>query len=672
MPQQSSAIRNHIFPADVEFVEFGPNDPSHSKVPWAMEEWESSYPIFLPEIFIQHLDSNSPLSPTEYNLAKEIKNATCLAIHEDEKEIQSLYNQIERLKTRCEFNKKAVNAYDVVLSPFRRVQLPEDVLHGIVLHFRPTEYPTHDDNIPFPVYMSPKLHTPTILAQTSTVWRSTILNAPSLWQFLCIDCDEWFNLDLQPLIRRIQHFEALSRSLPLVIQLNDDTRDCRHGYDHKIDRDQNGLLMVLDWIMMTWSSERLTKLLIQSYSIAEVLDAFIDYRNGKNGEIKLPTVNSVMLLHSERYPQRRDRIYTVNADQRTQALSELFPNMRHFWLGNQVTLSQFFNVPNELDVLKSFLNRKQLSGLTTLFLEDRLGFAEWTAILMACPRLEWASVTCRHDFKPTSTTTSTFPLVRSDLKTLFLKVDGYASLLFRHIEDYLEFSRLTFLRLEVDTEIDKSSLSSNIFPCLQTLQLYCSGRGYHGSFFLPFRLPHIQTFLASTPSITHISFASYFHPNISEIYNFIKHREASVLPNLQFLDVGYGWQGHDRHVPEPEAARVVSSLCISLTHSFLGLPVTTQQSSAQAIEPVFPHIGKLDAIKHRVRMAIDAKLQDMALDHRKARSTVLDLEQQLRRDHSLDITLEVVQQGDSEHSPYPLISDAPYQMPFKDWCRGHF
>ncbi|PPQ78408.1 hypothetical protein CVT24_001399 [Panaeolus cyanescens] len=162
-----------------------------------------------------------------------------------------------------------------------------------------------------------------------------------------------------------------------------------------------------------------------------------------------------------------------------------------------------------------------------------------------------------------------------------------------------------------------------------------------------------------------------------KFYSFIKHRESSVLPNLRFLDLGlvceaYGFLPHQR-----TTEHIMSTLCENLKQSILGPSPTTPQSPSVATGSDIPNTGRLNAIKHQVRLVIDTDAcstpLDMPFDLQKARSIALDCQQHLQSNHGLDITLEV-QRRRRRHTRQglPLISDVPYHVPYNDWYRRQF
>ncbi|PPQ67844.1 hypothetical protein CVT24_003150 [Panaeolus cyanescens] len=642
-----------------EAVEFGAQHPTHDKVPWLNEEWKSSYPITLPKDFIEYLDSNNPVPPSVYSLAKELKGAARLQIQKEEREIQLLEDQLAQSRNRLESLKKSSCAYDVILSPFRRV--PHDILHNVALYHRPSEHPPCHNEAVFPVYMAPTLHTPTILSHTSAQWRSTVLSMPSLWQFMCIDCTVWGKASLEPLVWHIERFESLSKGQDLCILLDDWAR-CKLPNKELLDSEtaaHHGLRSVLDWILVTWTqaTKRLTKFMVRPFDHTEVLVSLNDYYR-KHRSVQLPNVDTFMLVQGDEFA---DWSCNYNVDTRhLWALSELFPNTRRLWFEKQSHIGDFLPRGFHHGVYPEKGFPPAFKTLTSVYFSPqiRLEYRDFITLLDACPRLEWASLPICLIMSVADSLTAVIDITHHSLKELSLAIRAFCNAYIPQLFERLRFPNLLQLYLDFDANII-SLLESTLahdgrynpklfkytFPSVRTLRVYASGELWRRAHL---KLSGVFPLLFSIPSVVEFSLASHNPQHITSILDLINNTNQGntpVFPNLRYLNIGLELEDDSTSVQ-------VDSVEGAFTGALLGTPGPLGSSikTGDALT-----LGRLAAsIKHRVRLIGDFQKHRFEA-----------LEQILQRDYNIDITFELLQ------SPFPrdyhcLISQVPYNVSYSD------
>ncbi|PPQ81898.1 hypothetical protein CVT24_009469 [Panaeolus cyanescens] len=661
MQSSDYASQYSAFDGFTETVEFGAQHPTHGKVPWLNEEWKSSYPISLPKDFIECLDSNNPVPPAVCSLAKELKRDARLQIQREEQEMQRLEDQLSQLRNRLESLKKSSCAYDVILSPFRRV--PHDILHNIALYHRPTEHPPcHDEDV-FPVHMTPNLHTPTILSHTSAQWRSTVHSMSSLWQFMCIDCTVWGKASLEPLIWQIERFESLSKGQDLCILLDDWAR-CKLPNKDLLNPNttaHHGLLSVLDWILITWTQapKRLTKFMVRPFDHTEVLDTFNDHCR-EHRMIQLPKIDTFMLVQGDEFANWH---CTYDLDTRhLWALSGLFPNMQQLWFEKQSIVADFLRGSGD-GVYPDKGFPKAFKALTVVYFAPHLllQYRDFIALLDACPHLKWASLPIHLVTSEADSLTAVTDVTHDGLMELSLTVRPYCTIHILQLFERLKFPKLIRLYLDFDCEFLSLRLLGSThdrhynprrfkgtFPSISTLQIYISGEVRGGS---RFETSAVFPLLRSIPSVVEFSFASNNLQHITPVWDFINNNEEDTLvfPNLCYLNIGL-----------EEYPTSVGSIEDALTEALLGTQEPMARGCSIQTGSALP-LGRLArSIKHQVRL-----IGNLHQDH------FADLEHSLRMDYNIDITFELLP------SPFPsdyhcLISDVLYNVSYSDSYRQRF
>ncbi|PPQ81899.1 hypothetical protein CVT24_009470 [Panaeolus cyanescens] len=219
----------------------------------------------------------------------------------------------------------------------------------------------------------------------------------------------------------------------------------------------------------------------------------------------------------------------------------------------------------------------------------------------------------------------------------------------------MQFPKLTLLRLIVKERlifVDPSSAQklnpwctgtrcTNIFPSLKTLEIYfpelddsedSENEDNVGSTFLSLNSCRILPLLCSVPSIEVLSIASRRIPHFIPILQFIKHNESLItLPNLQYLYTGFGGNPNIIHGVLAESE--------------------SESSNAESSATDFD-LGRLVALKHRVRLIANGNLLDKA-------TVISSIEQQLRDDHKLDVSFELMR-SNGMNMHHCLISNIPY------------
>ncbi|PPQ82000.1 hypothetical protein CVT24_009892 [Panaeolus cyanescens] len=301
---------NLIVSNNLKKVEFGPNHPIHSKIPWINEQWEYFCPIFIPSGFIRHLESNNPVPVADHNLAIQLKDEILLEIKELKAEqITKLHSPGYKKRKRAdryETLKKTAFVYDVLLSPIRRI--PNDILHEIALHLCPTIQPHLGDLETYTAYVSPNSHMPSILERTSKSWRITVHSISSLWQFMRIGYTQWNRAFFDLLTSRVKRFAQLAKSRPLSFQLDDwkrpvdiweDTIESKKicaSYEHCF-------RLLLSWIFHKWASNRVQKLFFKPFDPSFVLQRIKHYQHQNR---IWPHVTTLMILEPDSLGYRRD------------------------------------------------------------------------------------------------------------------------------------------------------------------------------------------------------------------------------------------------------------------------------------------------------------------------------------------------------------------------------
>ncbi|PPQ65978.1 hypothetical protein CVT24_011195 [Panaeolus cyanescens] len=649
----------------LEVVEFGPDHPTHSRVPWPEDnhEWQFSRPIYLPKAVIHHLESNIPLSKNEINLVKELQSGVQLQIQKHEDEIEALESRIKYLKKECRTLDKTSFAYDVMLSPFRRIT--HDVIHEVALYFEPSRHPYHQTKVP--TFSSSKQHTPSILARTSSMWRSTVHSMSALWRHIHVDADDLERLAclscdsarhsryFESLISRIKFFAELSKSQPLFVQLDWDPPDHANSRN---DASSDSLQQMLDWIITSvWAPERLSKLLIQTSDLYAAWHAIGQPRYPHN---QLPNVETLMVLQATEYYTPG---YAISHSELNN-VAQMFPKLRHLWLGDE--LDGNFQIRD----LAPFRFPTPFGSLISAYFQTDFSSERAVSLLTMCPQLEWVSISICGIWNDENLLSSR--AAHKCLKEMHLTVKRFRNIEMPILQIFskIQFPNLALLRLNLETQfmtIDSTSDQElqdrfhprrfiDTFPSLQTLEVY-------GSECTPMRRPWFNSssiiqLLASVPSITVLSFASYHMDNIATILHFIRKSDASVLPKLQSLYIGY------RNI-----ARDIEDAYEDIEALWEPDSDAAQSPSDQAIESAPADFGRLANLKQRVRIVADSDYFD--------ESPLISFEEMLRTHYDLDIAFEIINPRPENASTAPcyhcLISDVPHDISYLNWYSNkHF
>ncbi|PPQ65981.1 hypothetical protein CVT24_011198 [Panaeolus cyanescens] len=629
------SVKNEL---GLEVAEFGPDHPTHSRVPWAEYEWHYSVPIYLPKAVIHHLESNIPLSKTEINLVKELQRIV---------QLQIILKRVKGIEGVDRLEKTSF-AYDVMLSPFRRVT--HDVIHEVASYFQPRKYFFHGDP-DGPSFTSSFKHTPSMMARTSSMWRSTVRSMSALWRYIHVDGLGYLphlredtarrSRYLDWLVVRMKLFAELSKSQPLSIQLDWDPSDYR---DYLLPN--NGLQHILDRIIQ-WAPERLTKLIILTSDFGAVWRAIGQPRHPHN---QLPSVETLMVLRSTSYRLHKSRI----SDTEFSNVLQMFPKLQHFWSADETKLDNNFLTQDS----QALRDPTPFLSLTAAYFETYFSSEQAVGLLAMCPQLEWLSIPIRGIWDDGNTLPPR--VVHTSLKEMHLMVErcknNKAPLL--QIFSKIRFQKLTLLSLDLDTEfmvIDSTSDQElqdrfhprqfvDTFPSLQTLEVSTSERTHSKGWIEPFFDPRsIFPLLLSVPSIKVFSFASIARhlEHISSILQFIRQSDTSVLPNLESLYIGYRNRAEDIEEAYEDIEELWAPDCYASTD-----------------------FGRLAHLKQRVRIVADCDYFD--------ESPLLSLEEMLRTDYNLDITFEIINPIPPPGSRHPiitrcLISDIPHDASDLDW-----
>ncbi|KAF9046781.1 hypothetical protein BJ165DRAFT_1194107 [Panaeolus papilionaceus] len=365
---------------------------TNRRIPWPHNEW-SRAPLSFPSSFAHLLNHNHPPSPVEVSRVKRFRESIQLDLLQQNKEqIKRLQEELDRLKSVQTGLEKQVFACDVILSPFRR--LPLDVIHEIIEQ-SPTVHPSDASS-------SPKTHLPSILAQTSRVWRQAVFSTSRLWQDLHFTFEDW-GTGADYIMHRLELFSQLSRSLPLSLRL-----DKRVFTDETYDWNQ---VSFLQWLLSIWKNrERMTRVCLTGVDPAIVAQ---QWQVGVDALPNHPTpsVKSVLFLEE-------DRVYGEGLESKTVTkLLDLLPRLEHIWLGCRISeLGTISRLPAA--------SLQSWSRLKTLYMGTSFSALNWRALLQTCPNLEAAFVHIHHepaqyDLAPPSA------IVHNRLKELLIRFTVY-------------------------------------------------------------------------------------------------------------------------------------------------------------------------------------------------------------------------------------------------------
>ncbi|ESK82322.1 hypothetical protein Moror_2241 [Moniliophthora roreri MCA 2997] len=159
--------------------------------------------------FTSLLDTNFAPNPEEVNEIRDL-------LHEPEKELHVLEEQISRLRARRDELKSFVNRHRALLSPIR--QIPRDVLEEIMIHCLPINR--------FPICSSAE--PPLLLTAICRSWREIALSTPHLWNTIHINLPPALRPELNDTLasvikersQGVQRWLNSSGSLPLTFSLH--------------------------------------------------------------------------------------------------------------------------------------------------------------------------------------------------------------------------------------------------------------------------------------------------------------------------------------------------------------------------------------------------------------------------------------------------------------------
>ncbi|PPQ65982.1 hypothetical protein CVT24_011199 [Panaeolus cyanescens] len=494
----------------------------------------------------------------------------------------------------------------------------------------------------------------------------------ALWRHIHVDVENlarWVRTSArrsgycETLMSRMKAFAELSKSQPLSIQLDWGPHDHANARN---DPAHNGLRDILASII-TWAPERLTKLLIQTTDLYGVWHAIGQQRYPCN---QLLNVETFMVLQTGEFDAPEHIISGSELDN----VSQMFPKLRHLWLGDQAELDGNFLTRDSL----SLRVPEPFCSLTTMYFRTEFSLEQAINLLTMCPRLEWVSL----QISGICDDGNMVPprVAHENLKEMHLTVtsvgDTEAPIL--QVFSKIRFPKLTLLRLNLETPFMTIDSTSNqelqdrfhprqfidTFPSLQTLEVYTSEWDYHDGWMEPFfHSSSIIPLLLSAPSITVFSFASWAQHlgHIIPILQFIKQSDTSVLPNLQSLYIGYRNRARDMEEGYEDIEALWVPPDLGATYSPSGKVIDSESASL-----VF---GRLAKLKHRVRIIADYDSFD--------KSPLMSFEQKLRRDYNMDIPFEVINSRAEDASTSPchhcLISDVPPYVSYLNWYSNtHF
>jgi len=321
--------------------------------------------LSFPTSFAHLLSHNRPPSPLEASRVKTFRQSVQKnLLQQNEEQILRLQEELDRLKTIQMGLRKQVFACDVILAPFRR--LPLDVIHEIIAQC-PTVHPSNAST-------SPKSHIPSILAQTSQMWRHAVCSTSRLWQDLHFEFEDW-GTGADYIMERLELFSQLSRSLPLSLQVDKRTTAAQ-AYDWN-------QVSFLQWLLTFWKGRgRMARMCLTGVDPAVVAQ---QWQVGVDALPNHPTPYVKSLLFLE-----EDRVYGDGLESRTVTkLLDLLPQLQHVWLGHRVS-------ELETTLCSPTYSLQPWSRLKTLYMGTSFSTLNWRTLLQTCPNLEGAFVHIHH------------------------------------------------------------------------------------------------------------------------------------------------------------------------------------------------------------------------------------------------------------------------------------
>ncbi|PPR01186.1 hypothetical protein CVT24_006062 [Panaeolus cyanescens] len=421
------------------------------------DQQDTTDTIPLPASLIPLLANNAPVSSADIKIVKDLKSSIGDKISESRDAERKIREQILELERKAEKImstrrplEKQLRAYNIITSPFRR--LPDDILHEIVGHC-PAYHQFGDEP-------SDRIHIPTVLSQVCKRWRNQVLGMSSLWNEIWISWPR----KTDPLTQ-FNHFARLSRSLPLILTLDDSEHDSTAS---DVD-DENGIAKFVQRLSTDEVSlRRLAKLEMVAFRVRGLL-RILDHK-------ELPLLKSFLVMNpvvaGELEHEDDDNDLEPDIFLSIHSVVRNAPQLSQLCFGSlSASMVPFIQLPSQ--------EIGYWEKLTTLNITYSIYLDEWRSVLITCPNLHRARIAVTATpGQPITVHPASQNLPHQNLRELMIDYMAYIENILAPFATY-RFPKLHTLQIaftkchfsDNDRSVFQDSDFIDTFPSLETLVL---------------------------------------------------------------------------------------------------------------------------------------------------------------------------------------------------------